>query len=61
MWNMVKNSNNPQQVFNQLVSQNPKLAEIVTTINTIGDPKTAFYKLAEQRGADPNTILNLLK
>lgn len=57
----MKNSSNQQQAFNQLVSQNPELAEIMKTINTIGDPKTAFYKLAEQKGADPNSIINMLK
>lgn len=61
MWQMVKNSSNPQQTFNQLVASNPKLNEIVNTINALGDPKTAFYKLAEQRGTDPNSIISMLK
>ena len=26
-----------------------------------GDPKAAFYKLAQQRGIDPNEILNALR
>lgn len=26
-----------------------------------GDPKTAFYRLAEQKGIDPNEVMNMMK
>lgn len=58
---MLKNSSNPQQVFEQLLNSNPELKKTVDTINSLGDPKKLFYTLAQQQGADPNTILSLLK
>ena len=48
-------------MFTQLMSSNPEFANIVNTIKSLGDPKLAFYKLAEQKGVDPNTIISMLK
>lgn len=61
LWNLVKNSNNPQQMFDQLLSSNPDLKKAVDTINALGDPQKLFYTMAQQQGTDPNTVLNLLK
>ena len=61
MWQMVKNSNNPEQLFNEMLVNNPQLSNVMNTIKAIGDPKTAFYTLAKQKGVDPNTIINMLK
>ena len=45
-----------------LYAKNPQFAQVVQIVNSMGgDPKTAFYKLAEQRGIDPNSILSMLK
>ena len=41
--------------------QNPELKQIIDTINAIGDPKKAFYALAEKLGKDPNEVLSMLK
>ena len=57
---MVKNSNDQQKTINQLMSSNPEFANVMNTINALGDPKTTFYKRAEQMGKDPNAIINLL-
>ena len=54
---MVK-ANNPQMMVNQTLSQNPQVNEL---IKRYGDPKTAFYSIAEQQGIDPNEIINMLK
>ena len=62
MMGMVNSAQNPQMMMNQLVSSNPHLKQAMDLINQCGgDPKTAFYKLAEQKGVDPNDILNMLK
>ena len=62
MMGMINASQNPQLVMNQLLSGNPHLKQVMDTVNQLGgDPKTAFYKLAEQKGVDPNEILNMLK
>jgi len=62
MMGMVNAAQNPQMAMNQLLSQNPNMKQVMDIINQSGcDPKTAFYKLAEQKGVDPQEILNLLK
>ena len=55
---MFKAVNNPQQMVNQMINNNPQVKQI---IDQYGDPKTAFYKLAEQKGINPDDILNMLK
>lgn len=55
---MFKTANNPQQMVNQMLNNNPQVKQFV---EQYGDPKTAFYKLAEQRGINPDDVLNLLK
>lgn len=59
MWQRLKGINNPQQLINQALQNNPQLKQIVELSNN--DPKTAFYKLAEQKGIDPDYILNMLR
>ena len=59
MAQMLKTSNNPQAMVNQLVNKNPHIQRIIQQYG--GDPKTAFYKYAEANGIDPNEVLNMLK
>ena len=62
MMNMVKNSSNPNAVLQTLINQNPQMKQVMNFINQSGgDPKTAFYSLAKQKGIDPNQILNMFK
>ena len=59
---MVNGAQNPQLMLNQLMTSNPQLKQAMDIINQSGgDPKKAFYALAEQKGVDPNEILNMLK
>lgn len=59
MVSMLRNSPNPQTLLNNLLMQNPQVTGLINQYG--GDPKTAFYALARQKGIDPNTILNMLK
>ncbi len=59
MVSMLKNSPNPQALLNNLLAQNPQVTGLINQYG--GNPKTAFYALAQQRGIDPNTILDMLK
>ena len=59
MVSMLRNSPNPQTLLNNLLMQNPQVTGLINQYG--GDPKTAFYALAQQKGIDPNTILNMLK
>ena len=62
MANLVKNVNNPQQLLTNLVSQNPQMKQVLDMIQSSGkSPRDLFYEMANQKGVDPNQILNLLK
>ena len=57
-----KNSTNPRQFLMNYIQNNPQMQNIYSMIqNSNQSPKDLFYKLAEQKGIDPNTILNMLK
>lgn len=44
------------------IQSNPQMQNIYSMIqNSNQSPKELFYKLAEEKGIDPNTILNMLK
>lgn len=60
--NMLENSNNPQALFQLLVNTNPQLKQVMEYVQQNGgDPRTAFYRLANQMGKDPNEVLRKLK
>ena len=57
LMNIVRNSNNPMAMLMSL----PGYQNVVPLIQQYGDPKSAFYALAQQKGVDPDSILSLLK
>lgn len=59
MFQIVKNSSDPRAMLNKIIHHNPQLKEIMDLAGS--DPKTAFYRLAEQKGVNPDDILNMLK
>lgn len=61
MFNMIKNSGNPNMIISQLASKNPIVANVMNVINQYGgDSRKAFYSEASKAGIDPNQILNML-
>lgn len=62
MMRMVQNAGNPQAMMNQLMQNNPQLRDTMNIVNQCGgDPQKAFYTLAQQKGVNPEEILNMLK
>ena len=58
----IKSSNNPQAMLQNMVNQNPQYKQIMDYVRQNGgDPKTAFYKMAQEKGVNPDDILNMLK
>ena len=58
----VQMSQNPQTALIQMVQNNPQMKQVVDYVNANGgNPKDAFYRLAQEKGVDPQTILNSLK
>ena len=62
MITMLKSSGNPQQILNQLMQSNPQMQQVMQIVQKYGgDPNKAFYALAEEKGINPQEILDLLK
>lgn len=62
MMNTVGNVQNPSAMLNQMMSNNPQLKQVMDLVKECGgDPKTAFYLMADKMGVDPQEILNMMK
>ena len=62
MMGMLNSSQNPQAMMNSMIQNNPNLKQVMDLINKSGgDPQKAFYALAEQKGVNPQEILDMLK
>ena len=62
MMQMMRSAGNPQAMINQMMMTNPQMKQAMDFVKASGgDPKAAFYRLAEQRGINPQDILNQLK
>lgn len=57
MMNMLQTAQNPQAALQQLAQQNPMIANIMHS----GDLKSTFYRMCEEKGVNPDDILNQLK
>ena len=45
-----------------MLMNNPNYKFVMDYVNQNGgDPKSAFYKMAKEKGVDPNQILSMLK
>lgn len=61
MIRMLKSSNNPVGMLNNIISQNPKMRETIQKAQQYGNsPKEAFYKLAQEKGVDGDNLLKQL-
>ena len=59
---MFRTSTNPQGFVQQLMANNPQANMITNLIQSNGgDPKAAFYALAQQKGVDPEQFLKSLQ
>lgn len=57
----VQASRNPGMMLQMMARNNPTMQQAINYINQNGgDPKQAFYKLAEEQGVDPQEVLNSL-
>ena len=58
----VKQASNPTAIMNKLIQSNPRLKAAYNMVQQSGgNAKTLFYQLAQQKGIDPNSILNQLR
>ena len=62
MMNMVRTAQDPSAMLNQLIMNNPNMKQVMDMVQQAGgDPQKAFYALAQQKGVDPQQILDMLK
>lgn len=62
MMEMLKGASNPTAMMQQMVQNNPNYKQVMDYVNRNGgDPRKAFYQMAQEKGVNPNDILSLLK
>ena len=60
--NLFKNAGNPQVLLQNMIQSNPQVRQVMQFVQQNGgDAKAAFYKLAQEKGVNPDQILNMLK
>jgi len=56
------NSSNPNELLNSLISNNPKMKNLMQLMQSSGmTPKQFFYNYAQQNGINPDDFINSLK
>lgn len=61
MMAQVQTAANPNMMLSQLTSRNPLLQQVMQIVQENGgNAQAAFYKKAQELGANPNTVLSLL-
>lgn len=60
--NMAKSGGNPMQMIQSIAGQNPQMQNMMNILNSGKmSPKQLFMNMANQRGINPNEIINMLK
>ena len=61
MLGMVRSASNPQAMLQTMAQSNPQLQQVLTIVQQSGgSPEKALYAACEQRGINPQDIINLL-
>lgn len=59
LFKTVKTSNNPMQMMQSMAQQNTQLQQTLNYINQNGgNAKRLYYNMCQQKGVDPNIIIN---
>ena len=62
MMQMIKSAGNPQAMMQQMMKNNPQYQQAMKLVDQAGgDPKKAFYQMAQQMGVNPDDILGMMK
>ena len=62
MMNMVSGAQDPGAMISRMMNNNPQMKQVMDVISAAGgDPRRAFYQLAQQKGVDPQEILDMMK
>jgi hypothetical protein len=62
MMQMMRGASNPQGMLQQMMQNNPQYQQAMQLVQQAGgDPKKAFYQMANQMGVNPDEIMGMLK
>jgi len=61
MMQAVQTAQNPTAMLQQMAMQNPQVRQAMQIMSMARDPRQAFYMLAQQKGVDPQQVLDALK
>lgn len=62
MMNLIRSAGNPQQMLQSVAQSNPQVQQVLSMVQSSHmSPKDLFYQMAQQKGVDPDQILNMLK
>ena len=53
--------NNPQQIIQNAIAQNPQLQQAFSQINSSGNIKSLVLQIAQQRGIDVNQMIKFVQ
>ena len=60
--NFYKSSSDPQATLMRMMQNNPRMKQVMDYVNQNGgDAQAAFYKMAKEKGVDPEEILSQLR
>lgn len=57
VYKMLVESKNPQQVFERIAMNNPKMQPIVQALQNGNNPQQIFKSMCYQRGIDPDAFI----
>ena len=57
IYNMLRYSNNPGQLLNQMVANNPQLAQTVNLIRNNGNYEQIFRNMCKERGINADDFI----
>ncbi len=61
IFNMLKNSNNPNALLNSMIQQNPQMAQAINLIrNNSGNYEQVFRDMCKQRGINADEFMKNL-
>ena len=61
-YQMAKVMSSPEEAIKQVAQENPQMLQVIEMVkNNGGDAKSLFYSLAEEKGVNPDDVLNMLK
>lgn len=58
---MLKGAKDPNAMLLNMANQSPQMKKVLDFAKTCKNPKEAFYKMAKEKGVNPEEILSLLR